>query len=156
LAGMTAELLSNEPASTEQMLKSTVDASVSKPDARKAIDRAVASRAEVMAAPVGAEPRFGRQLGTSKCRWEGLDVRNVGVMGNSGPRRGESNHPPDATSVGGKTSPPFGGVAENLSFDQQRPRLARQAWAELWYATHSGGGHRYGFKPTIVANIVNT
>jgi hypothetical protein len=49
LAGMTAELLSNEPASTEQMLKSTVDASVSKPEARKAIDRAVASRAEVMA-----------------------------------------------------------------------------------------------------------
>jgi hypothetical protein len=56
LAGVTADLLTNEPASTEQMLKSTVDASVSKPEARKAIDRAVASRSEVMADIMSDDP----------------------------------------------------------------------------------------------------
>jgi hypothetical protein len=56
LAGTTAELLSNEPASTEQMLKSTVDASIGKPEARKAIDRAVASRAEAMADIMSDDP----------------------------------------------------------------------------------------------------
>lgn len=56
LAALTAELLVNEPASTEQMLKATVDAAVSKQDARKAINRAVASRAEAMSEIMSDDP----------------------------------------------------------------------------------------------------
>jgi hypothetical protein len=48
LAKMTAELLSDEPESLEQVLVKTVDASKSKKQARLAIDRAVAARAEPM------------------------------------------------------------------------------------------------------------
>lgn len=48
LAALTAELLSNEPASLEQVLVQTIDASKPKPEARKAIDRAVAARADSM------------------------------------------------------------------------------------------------------------
>ena len=49
LAKMTGELLSDEPASLEQVLVRTVDAAKTKKEARLAIDRAVASRAEPMA-----------------------------------------------------------------------------------------------------------
>jgi hypothetical protein len=49
LAKTTGELLSDEPASLEQVLVSTVDAAKTKKEARLAIDRAVAARAEPMA-----------------------------------------------------------------------------------------------------------
>jgi hypothetical protein len=48
MAKMTGELLAAEPASLEQVLLSTVDAAKSRPDARAAINRAVAARAESM------------------------------------------------------------------------------------------------------------
>jgi hypothetical protein len=48
LARTTGELLAHEPASLEQVLVSTVDASRSNGEARAAIDRAVAKRAEPM------------------------------------------------------------------------------------------------------------
>jgi hypothetical protein len=48
LAALTAQLLANEPASLEQVLVQTIDASKPKPEARKAINRAVAMRADAM------------------------------------------------------------------------------------------------------------
>jgi hypothetical protein len=56
LAQMTAELLVQTPESFEQMMLSTVDAAKRSPEARRALDRAIAARAETVSDFITEDP----------------------------------------------------------------------------------------------------
>jgi hypothetical protein len=56
MAGMTAELLVQVPPSLRQMMVSTVDATKPNPEARRAMDQAIAERAEPVADMIADDP----------------------------------------------------------------------------------------------------